>query len=76
MKKRILCFGDSISQGYDALYPSNQYTPQLAKLLDAEEYNKAIGGEIFRPELALARDDFEPEYITVAYGTNDWGPHF
>ena len=70
--KKMLCFGDSITQGYDALYPSNQYASQFAKLLGAEAYNKAIGGEIFCPELASARDDFEPDYITVAYGTNDW----
>lgn len=41
-------------------------------MLDAEEYNKAIGGEIYFPELAKAKEDFEPDYITVAYGSNDW----
>ena len=70
--KKMLSFGDSITQGYDALYPSKKYISMLANLLDAEEYNKAIGGEVFFPELAAARDDFEPDYITVAYGTNDW----
>ncbi len=70
--KKILCFGDSITQGYDALYPCNKYISKLANMLDAEEYNKAIGGEIFFPELAATREDFEPDYITVAYGTNDW----
>lgn len=70
--KKMLCFGDSITQGYDALYPSNQYTSRLANLLDAEEYNKGIGGEMFRPELAAIKEDFAPDYITVAYGTNDW----
>ena len=39
---------------------------------DAEEYNKAIGGDVFFPSLAATREDFEPDYITVAYGTNDW----
>ena len=70
--KKMLCFGDSITHGYDALYSSNKYITQLAKVLDAEEYNKAIGGEIFFPELAATKEDFEPDYITVAYGTNDW----
>lgn len=70
--KKMLCFGDSITHGYDALRPSNKYITRLADLLDAEEYNKAIGGEIFFPGLADAQDDFEPDYITVAYGTNDW----
>ena len=70
--KKIICFGDSITHGADALYPSKRYPAQLAEMLDAEEFNKGICGDIFFPELAAARDDFEPDYITVAYGTNDW----
>ena len=70
--KKILCFGDSITHGYDALYPSNKYITKLCNMLDAEEYNKAIGAEIFFPELAATKEDFEPDFITVAYGTNDW----
>ena len=70
--KKMLCFGDSITHGYDALYPTNKYITRLAKTLDAEEYNKAIGGDVFFPPLAATREDFEPDYITVAYGTNDW----
>lgn len=69
---KMLCFGDSITHGYDALYPSNKYISKLAEMLDAEEYNKAIGGEIFAPELAYIKDDFDPDYVVVAYGTNDW----
>jgi hypothetical protein len=70
--KKLLCFGDSITQGYDTLYPSAKYATQLAKLLDAEERNKGVGGEIFFPELAKTKEDYEPDFITVAYGTNDW----
>lgn len=71
-KYKMLSFGDSITQGYDALYPSNKYVTRLARFLDAEEYNKAIGGEIHFPLLAKEKDDFTPDLITVAYGTNDW----
>ena len=70
--KTIIMYGDSITQGYDALYPSNTYAVRTAKALDAELYNKGIGGEIFFPELAEAREELHPDYITVAYGTNDW----
>jgi len=70
--KKLLAFGDSITQGYDALHPSRRYAARLAEALDAEEINKGIGGEIFFPALAESRDAFEPDYITVAYGTNDW----
>ncbi len=70
--KKLLCYGDSITQGFDALYPHRRYAGQLARLLRAEEFNKAIGGEVFNPDLAACKADFKPDYITVAYGTNDW----
>ena len=70
--KKLLAYGDSITQGYDAIRSSNRYAARLANYLGAEEINKAIGGEIFVPELAEMKVDFSPDYITVAYGTNDW----
>lgn len=70
--KKVLIYGDSITQGYDALNPINRYAGNLANALDAEEINKAIGGEKFCPWLAEAKEDFEPDYISVAYGTNHW----
>ena len=71
-KHRLLAYGDSITQGYDATRPSNRYIARIANLLDAEETNKAVGGEIFVDGLLKKRLDFDPDYITVAYGTNDW----
>ncbi len=45
----------------------------MADTFSAEARNKAIGSEVFKPELAaLIDEDFSPDYITVAYGTNDW----
>ena len=70
--KKALVFGDSITHGYDALRPSNRYPAKLCEALVAEEINKAIGGERFKPELAAMKDAFVPDFITVAYGTNDW----
>lgn len=71
-KKKLLAFGDSITQGYDSLRPSVRYVSRLAEHLRAEEINKAIGGETFFPELAGTKENFVPDYILVAYGTNDW----
>ncbi len=70
--KKLLAFGDSITHGYDALHPSLRYIARLAKALDAEEFNKAIGGERYYPDLAATKDDLQPDYIIIAYGTNDW----
>lgn len=70
--KKLLAFGDSITHGYDALRPSNRYIAKLADKLCAEEFNKAIGGELFYAPAAKLKDAFTPDYITVAYGTNDW----
>ncbi len=67
-----LLFGDSITQGYDCLYPSKHYAVKLSKFLDTDFVNKAIGGEMFNPRLAKLKDDIDPDYILVAYGTNDW----
>ena len=72
-KTKILLYGDSITQGYDADYTSNSYASRLMLNLNAEARNKGIGGEVFRPELTeIKNEDFEPDIITVAYGTNDW----
>lgn len=71
-KKKLLAYGDSITHGFDALRPSNRYISKFADKIGAEEFNKAIGAERFFPELAKLKDAFVPDYITVAYGTNDW----
>lgn len=71
-KYKLLTFGDSITQGYDAQHPSNKYITRLALALDAAECNKAIGGEEFYPPMAEAENGIAPDYIVVAYGTNDW----
>ena len=70
--KTLMVYGDSITQGYDALWPSHRYTSRLADALRAEELSKAIGGEVFNPSLAKLKDPEEPDYILVSYGTNDW----
>lgn len=70
--KVLLAYGDSITHGFDALHTSKRYIARLADALDAQEFNKAIGGERYFAELAAIRDDLAPDYIVVAYGTNDW----
>ncbi|MBR2465319.1 MAG: SGNH/GDSL hydrolase family protein [Clostridia bacterium] len=69
--KTLLAYGDSITHGYDAFYPANSYINRLGSMLDVTVCNKAIGGEIFFPELLGAENGADPDYVTVAYGTND-----
>ncbi len=69
---KMLVFGDSITQGYDTLRPSNHHIVRLGELLSAEIKNKAIGGEYFWPHLVKESEEGEFDYILVAYGTNDW----
>jgi hypothetical protein len=71
--KRIITYGDSITHGYDATRPSGRYASKLAEYLSAEEICKAIGGDMFGKKLVAAADtSLSPDYISVAYGTNDW----
>jgi len=69
--RTMICFGDSITQGYDTVHPSLSYANRLARSLNASMLNKGIGGDIFHPEL-IDDANLHPEIITVAYGTNDW----
>lgn len=70
---KMLCFGDSITQGYCAKYASLSYVNQVSKALNAEVVNQGIGGYYFN-ETTI--DDsicfYAPDLITVAYGTNDY----
>lgn len=70
--KTLLAFGDSITQGYDATHPDGTYVAQMARKLDADEWNKAVGGEHFLPELSAIPEAVQPDILLVAYGTNDW----
>ena len=72
-KNNIIMYGDSITHGYDSIHPSNSYAMRLARKLDSNCHMKAVGGEVFRPELARIKQNVKPDYVTVAYGANDWG---
>ena len=71
-KMKLLCLGDSITQGYDAYHSSLSYINRLSQTLDAETLNQAIGAEIFDEKILDEELPFDPDLITIAYGTNDW----
>ena len=70
--RKLLSYGDSVTQGYDAEKPEEAYIVRLANWLDAELVCKAIGGERFCPRLAELCEVSDPDLIIVAYGSNDW----
>ena len=70
--KTLVAYGDSITHGYDAIYPSLSYINRLGNLLDADVHNRAIGGDVFAPEIAKRDNVEKTDFVTIAYGTNDW----
>ena len=68
--KTVVFYGDSITNGRDVSNPSMHYTARLAEALNATWINKGVSGDVFRPAFAEMKDDVEPDYIVVAYGTN------
>lgn len=72
-KCKLLCFGDSITQGYTSRYTSLSYVNQTARALDAEVVNQGIGGYYFNEStIDSSIVSYQPDVITVAYGTNDY----
>ncbi len=70
--KVAINYGDSITHGYYAEYPSLSYASRISRVLGLDSYNKAIGGDKFFPEILELDEPVNPEIITVAYGINDW----
>ncbi len=71
-KKKALIYGDSITQGFDALNPSRVYSLKLCDYLDADGINKAVGGAVYNPALPKTETFSDIDYVFGAYGINDW----
>ncbi len=67
---KMLMLGDSITQGYCSRLTSCCYANIVARNLNADMVNQAIGGAMFYKEQLEYTGDYN--VITVAYGTNDW----
>lgn len=71
-KAEMLSLGDSITQGYDAVYSSLSYPNIVAMERGYELVNQGIGGLNLQPESIAEYGDYRPDIVTVAFGTNDW----
>lgn len=70
--RKWVVFGDSISEGREPDHPCSSYVCRLARMLDAEVYNQAISGEIFRSRKIVPGTYPQCDFVSVAYGTNDF----
>ena len=72
-EKVLLTLGDSITQGMDAIHPSQTYAAVAARQLRMDLHNYGIGGAVFeQTSFPVAPIIAKPHLITIAYGTNDF----
>jgi lysophospholipase L1-like esterase len=70
--KRYLALGDSITQGILAKHPAGTYPMRIANQLNMQLLNQGVGGYVFEEASLDEALPYQPDLITVAYGTNDW----
>lgn len=68
---KILALGASGTQGYHPNHFQNTFANIIADKYEADMLNQAIGGSVFDCKV-LEKIEFQPDYIMVSYGTNDW----
>ena len=73
--KKLLVYGDSVTHGNTTCYTCNHYIPRLAQAMNVQVRNKAIAGTTTFPEMAQLESPYDPDYVLVAYGSNDWDRH-
>ena len=69
-KRKLLAIGDSISQGYGAALAGSTYINSLYRKADFEILNQGIGGFRYEKGSIMPIDNFKPDRILVALGTN------
>lgn len=74
--KKLMCFGDSITQGMDAKHPASTYPVLLSNYYNMDLINSGIGGFVFDEDSLDENLNYKPDIITVAYGTNDWSRNY
>ena len=74
-EKKLLGYGDSVTHGNTTRYACNHYIPRLAQAMNVQVRNKAIAGTTTFPEMAQLESPWDPDYVLVAYGSNDWDRH-
>ena len=68
---KMLMIGDSITQGWNAKYDTFSYAYRVSRFFNANSVIQGIGGAFYH-ETTFDSIDFDPDIVTVAYGTNDF----
>ena len=69
-KRKLLAIGDSITQGYGAKLAGSTYINSLYRKTDFEILSQGIGGFRYEKGSIMPIDNFKPDRILVALGTN------
>jgi lysophospholipase L1-like esterase len=70
--RKFLILGDSITQGKTSSASSISYANQISMMFNADSVIQGISGGRFFADTLDPNADFDPDYIFVAFGTNDW----
>lgn len=68
---KMIMFGDSITQGWDSELDSFSWAYRVSRFFNADSIIQGIGGTYYLKDVFDEAIDFEPDVVTVAYGTND-----
>ena len=69
--RKILFIGDSITQGWQTKFDSLSYANRVSRYFNANSVIQGIGGACFYED-CLEEIPFDPEWVFIAYGTNDF----
>lgn len=69
---RLLCLGDSITQGMEAIRPSCSYPVLLSRMLGNEVVNQGVGSCRFDKRQLDPACAYKPDTVIASYGANDW----
>ncbi len=70
-RPRLLLLGDSILQGMTTTSPSKAYATAVARSLNLDYLNLAVGGAVMNGEVAEAAVELPWDMALVAFGVND-----
>lgn len=78
MKKKLICFGDSITAGWDGMNEQSSLTNRLERGLGWHVWNAGVPGETTEQALSrMNRDVLSRHYdwVTILFGANDSSFH-